>query len=433
MKRLLLLIILVFILALSHAQIASGPMLGDISLREAIIWLQTENAQEVAISYRLEGSEDFFSRTPFKKSKLDEAFTLKFQLFDLNWGSRYEYFIELSEGGMYGPYTFKTQDNWRYHTSAPDFTLMTGSCNFINEEAFDRPGKPYGTSPDIFKSMANQKPDLMLWLGDNIYLRSPDFGSPQSIYRRYSHMRRVPEIKEFLSVCPHYAIWDDHDFGPNDANRSFIHKDWTLEAFKLFWANPSFGLPDVDGGITTQFQYNDIDFFLLDNRYFRTDHTVKQKDQSIWGEKQVNWLIEALKFSAAPFKIVATGGQFLSNYAMYENHALYDQERRYLLKRLKEEDIRGVIFLSGDRHHTELSMMELGKDNLIYDLTASPLTSTAYDHTLEPNKYRVEGTVVGTQNYACLSFEGSKDARVCIIRVYDREGALLWEKRIEAW
>lgn len=419
------------------AQIQSGPMHGHIGMREALIWVQTVEEAEVAISYRSMSDELGFQKTPFQTSEQESAFTLKFELTNLNWGTEYEYFIQLDEGGMMGPYTFTTQDKWKYSAKygnhPPDFTLMTGSCNFINELAWDRPGKPYGKSPDIFKVMATAKPDLMLWLGDNIYLREPDFGSRSSIHHRYTHTRSIPEIQEFLRVCPHYAIWDDHDFGPNDSNGSYIHKDWTLEAFQLFWGNPSFGLPDLEGGITTQFQYADIDFFLLDNRYYRSSHSNKEKETCIWGEEQIDWLIEALKFSKSPFKIIATGGQFLSNFAEYENHALYAKERKYVLKRLKEENIRGVIFLSGDRHHTELSRMDLGRDNQVYDLTASPLTSSAYDHSKEPNKYRVPGTVVGTQNYACLRFEGDNEQRVCIVQIFDAFGNLQWEERIPSW
>ncbi|MBK8613627.1 MAG: hypothetical protein IPN85_09025 [Flavobacteriales bacterium] len=37
----------------------------------------------------------------------------------------------------------------------------------MNEPAYDRPGTAYGGGYGIFNSIAETKPDLMLWLGDN--------------------------------------------------------------------------------------------------------------------------------------------------------------------------------------------------------------------------------------------------------------------------
>ncbi|MGB0425227.1 MAG: alkaline phosphatase D family protein, partial [Flavobacteriales bacterium] len=307
------------------------------------------------------------------------------------------------------------------------------SCAYINEPEFDRPGTPYGKDLGIFDIMAEKDPDLMLWLGDNIYLREVDYTTLSGFFHRYTHTRSQPELQNLLQACPNYAIWDDHDYGPNDGNRSYIHKDWALKSFELFWGNPSYGLPDANGGITTQFAFNDIDFFLLDNRYFRSNHTVKQDQQGIFGEEQVDWLIEALKFSKSPFKIVASGGQFLSSFAEYENHALYAEERKNLIKRIEKEGITGVIFLTGDRHSTELSVMNLKKGNKIYDLTASPLTSGAYDHLSEPNKNRIDGTMVCTQNFATLNFTGDTKNRKCVITIYNSKGEEQWSQMIEKW
>ena len=414
----------------SQSQIASGPMLGYTETREVLIWIQTKGSQELAVSYS--SSEAHFT-TSSVETRSASAYTAKFILSDLSPGTSYSYHI-LVNGVITGPsYTFTTQALWQHRKPAPDFTMLTGSCAYINEPEFDRPGTPYGKSLDVFDAMASKEPDMMLWLGDNIYLREVDFTTYSGFLHRYSHTRSQPELQGLLQICPNYAIWDDHDYGPNDGNRSYIHKDWAQKAFELFWGNPSYGLPDLNGGITTSFSFNDIDYFLLDNRYFRSDHTVKQDKQGIFGEDQSNWLIEALKFSKSPFKIVATGGQFLSSFAEYENHSLFKEERKNLIRRIEKEGITGVIFLSGDRHSTELSLVKLKKGNMIYDLTASPLTSGSYDHNDEPNKNRVDGTMVCTQNFAALSFTGDQENRKCTITVFDNFGEELWSKTIEKW
>ena len=66
---------------------------------------------------------------------------------------------------------------WQYRFDPPAFTLAVGSCVFINEPQYDRPGRPYGGNYEIFESLADSKPDAMLWLGDNAYFREVDFYS----------------------------------------------------------------------------------------------------------------------------------------------------------------------------------------------------------------------------------------------------------------
>lgn len=412
------------------AQLASGPMLGYCEMKEALVWIQTSESQTVSLVYNTSGQEPI--TLPEITTQAQTGFTHKFVLTPLEPGTTYEYQIILDGQTLPEKHQLTTQKLWKHRVDPPNFSFVAGSCAYINEPKYDRPGPGYGQSLDIFNKIDSVKPDMMLWLGDNIYLREPDWTSFTGFLHRYTHMRSQPELQNLLSRCPHFAIWDDHDYGPNDACRSYVHKDWSYEAFKLFWGNPSFGLPDHDG-ITTQFQFNDAEFFLLDNRYHRTEINVENQEQWVYGPEQVEWLIEALKFSKAPFKFVATGGQFVSNFAKYENHARFEKERKYIIKRIKEEGITGVIFLSGDRHSTELSMMELKKGNKIYDLTCSPLTSKAYDHSEEPNKHRLEGTHVGTQNFAQISITGKMKQRVCTINIYDAKGQLQWSQEIQEW
>ena len=429
MKRCILLLA-VFASFVTNAQIASGPMLGYVEMREALIWVQTEQPTEIILEYApIQGKRELYTLS--METSSNQANVAKFILPYLEPGTQYQYRLKVNgEYTSKEAYTFSTQALWQYRTDPPAFTFATGSCAYINEEKYDRPGDPYGGNYEIFPSIAAKQPDMMLWLGDNIYLRDPDWGSKSGIYHRYSHMRALPELQALWSTCPHYAIWDDHDFGPNDADRSFIHKDWTLEAFELFWGNPSYGLPGMPG-ITSQFSFVDVDFFLMDNRYFRSNYELNSENHQIWGEEQVDWLIEALKYSKAPYKFVATGGQFLSDAPLYENHAQYPEERAEVIRRIADERIKGVVFLTGDRHHTELSKLTFPNGIDVYDLTVSPLTSKSYDHSQEPNTLRVENTIVGQRNFATVTVDGPRKERKLTIRCFDSEGRELWNEEIE--
>ena len=48
---------------------------------------------------------------------------------------------------------FQTQQLWKWRTDPPDFKFVIGSCSYVNEPKFDRPGEPYGSNFEIFKGI----------------------------------------------------------------------------------------------------------------------------------------------------------------------------------------------------------------------------------------------------------------------------------------
>ncbi|MFB6279961.1 MAG: hypothetical protein ABEK75_10700 [Salinibacter sp.] len=74
----------------------------------------------------------------------------------------------------------------------------------------------------------------------------------------------------------------------------------------------------------------------------------------IWRPKRDQWLIDALTTSDAPFELVVNGGQVTTQQAKYETLARYPQEQSLLFEMLQTREMEGVVFLSGNRHVTEL-------------------------------------------------------------------------------
>ena len=151
-------------------------------------------------------------------------------------GKKYKYEVYINNYKIERNYAmeFQTQELWKWRTDPPDVKFIIGSCSYINEPEFDRPGKPYGSNFEIFNSINKKNPDFMLWLGDNTYLREPDWNSRTGFIKRYSHTRAFPELQPLLASTHHYATWDDHDYGPNNSDGSFWLKETASEIFKLF-------------------------------------------------------------------------------------------------------------------------------------------------------------------------------------------------------
>jgi alkaline phosphatase D len=433
-KLKILLPVFILMMVQSFAQkveLKSGPMLGYSEMREVIVWLQTTEKGKIQLNYWDQILPNQIFKSEIVETDIYTAFTAKIILSLLEPGKKYGYQVLLNEKPLLFPYPleFQTQSLWQWRTDPPAFSIALGSCAYINDTPYDRPGKPYGSNYHIFESILAKKPDAMLWLGDNTYLRETDWNSRSGILYRYTHTRATPELQGLLGSVHHYAIWDDHDFGPDNSDRGFIHKEATLEAFRLFWGNPTSGLPDQNG-ITSQFQWADIDFFLLDNRFSRAPDERKTGERTQFGKAQIEWLLDALKTSKAPFKMVATGGQFLSASAIAENHIkLYPEEREYLIKRIEEEELTNIIFLTGDRHLTELTELKLPNGKFIYDLTVSPLTSGVNTNP-DSNVLRVPGTLVTEHNFGLLTFSGKRQERKLTIKIFDAAGKEKWMKEI---
>ena len=92
------------------------------------------------------------------------------------------------------------------------------------------------------------------------------------------------------------------------------------------------------------------------------------------------------------------------------------------------------MFLSGDRHHTELLRLDREDTYPLYELTCSPLTSGL--HKVEAaeavHPARVPNTLVSAHNYCTLTAEGPGKGRTLVLKSHDAQGKLLWEVRMEA-
>ncbi|BDB56487.1 alkaline phosphatase [Flavobacterium ammonificans] len=411
-------------------------MVGYCEMTEAVIWAQTSKEADVRVDYYAKDKPaEVFSSKTYKSSE-NNYFTNHIVLTQLQQGKEYHYDLLINNQKIALPYdtSFSSKKLWQWREKAPDFTIALGSCSYISEEALDRPGKPYGSNYSIFESIAKKNPDIMLWGGDNVYLREADWDSKSGIYHRYTHSRALKEMQPLLASTQNIAIWDDHDFGPDDSDRSFYNKYITQQAFKDFWANKSYGMDaEQKEGIFSSYNWSDAELFLLDNRFFKSPNKRLTGEKTMLGSAQIKWLIDALTYSKASFKIIVIGGQVLNTEAVFENYENYKSEKDFLLSEILANQIKGVVFISGDRHFTELSILKRPNTYPLYDWTVSPLTSghgNVERITKEPNTNRVPGSLFAQHVFGTLSFSGEKETRQMKMSLFDKDGAELWNKTI---
>ncbi len=419
------------------AGLISGPMLGNVELRNAKVWLEVApSVKKVEIRYYAEGGMTAV-QTQVYKGELGKTFNpIRFELNGLDMNTTYTYGLLIDGKPVTLPYKtqFTTKDLWQFRKPAPDFSFLAGSCAYFNEPVFDRPGVPYGKDSSIFETMANTPAAFHVWLGDNWYTREADYFTTWGLNYRASRDRSMPILQRFLSAMPQYAIWDDHDFGPNDANSSYILKEDSKKVFDSYWCNPSSG--EEGKGIYTKISYSDVDVFMLDDRFFRSadDMPATIGDQpnlskQMYGAMQMHWLENALATSNATFKIIATGSQVLNPLSPFDCVRHFPADYDYLMDMLTRNKINGVLFLTGDRHHSEIIKQERPGTYPLYDVTASPYTSGVgrIQGKEINNPARVNGSLVEAQNFARIAVSGKRDERVLKVEFLGIKGEKLGE------
>ncbi len=152
-------------------------MKGYTEMREAIIWVQMEEACIVELVYWPDTLPEHEFRSLAKAAAPENANVVHLIADSLEPGVTYGYSIYANGENQTSDreLTFSTQSLWQFRTAPPELKIALGSCAYINEEKYDRPGKSYGSSYGIFETIASENPDMMLWLGDNIYLREVDW------------------------------------------------------------------------------------------------------------------------------------------------------------------------------------------------------------------------------------------------------------------
>jgi alkaline phosphatase D len=442
MKKLPILLFLLlnicFGVTMAQNALVSGPMLGYVEHREALIWAEVSpKVKKAALKYWASSKPSTTVTLPYE-GKMNQDFNpIKFTLTGLDINTTYNYQLLLDGKEVKLPYTtaFRTKELWEFRKPAPNFSFLAGSCAYVNDSIYDRPGKPYGSKMHIFETMAKENANFMLWLGDNTYTREVDYSSKWGMNYRYSHTRKLPQMQAFLAKMSHFATWDDHDYGPNNANKSYKFREFSKNLFDNYWGNPSSG--QLGQGIYTNLTYGDCEFFLCDDRYFRCDDNLPDSingkpnvDKEMLGKAQMEWLKNALITSNATFKFICIGSQALNEITPFDAFHHYPTEYYDLLNFISSNKVAGVLFMSGDCHNSKVTKLNRQGAYPLYDIVSSSLTSGTYKINENEKKAIVPGTMVETQNFARISVSGERKNRQLLVEYILPDGQKAAEFKI---
>jgi len=241
------------------------------------------------------------------------------------------------------------------------------------------------------------KPQLWIWLGDNIYGDTLNMTLLKAKWDKQKANPGYSVLREFSEVT---GTWDDHDYGVNDGGKDFPKKvesrDLFLEFLDVPKDDPRWKQDGVYATQTCGEPGRQVRVILLD---VRSQRDRRQTGGDILGQSQWKWLESVLAESVADVHLICSGSQILPSEHKYEKWADYPESRQRLLDLIGKRT--GVIFLSGDRHFSEISRLE---SPLVYEVTASGLTHFWKNFPGEVNSLR-QGEPFAELNFGTIEID----------------------------
>ncbi|MGQ9864402.1 MAG: alkaline phosphatase D family protein [Bacteroidia bacterium] len=325
----------------------------------------------------------------------------------------YTYTLTLSDGKVItgrfetAPLPTQKEGRWRFGF---------GSCSHID-------GNPMETR--LLRHAQKRQPRLFFHLGDwgypdttenNFPPETKNFFTCDSARVREAYQKRYydPAMQPIFLTCGVDYVYDDHDYVADNGGKNFrpyynLRKPPKKESFIGDYAFdprcrlnalrgyqvhvPHYPLVDSSEGLYHRVRWGPVEFFFLDTRSARSGNMsafVKEgkmwrfrpdRDHSLLGEKQRQWLLSSLGQSTAHWKIILSGVTYNRSLRSFIDTAMAHQPRNFrffgglfklqpiffagfvadtwsgypvdqdtLYRFCKEKSLVNVIFISGDTH-----------------------------------------------------------------------------------
>jgi len=363
-----------------------GPMVGRVTDHCASFWVRTPNEDEVQVRLSKTVTMNEVIESDIKSTRADKDYTAIVTVENLDANTRYYYEVIINSEPVkeLGELSFRT---YPPHGSRAEFQVAFGG------------GAGYVPPNERMWNIVKQKEPLaFLAMGDNVYVSLHEHAFHPHALHQYKYYQRQSreEFRNLTSSTSVYAIWDDHEFTDDVWLGPFNHKPlWKLSLYEQFrenWINPSYGA-DEWPGCWHKFSIADVDFFMLDGRFYRTNPFAKKPTKSnnyadyptMLGPVQKEWLFKELKKSQATFKVIASPVPWAYEAKPGSNDTWngFREEREEIFDFLAEHKIDGVVLLAADRHRSDAWKIERQNGYPLYEFMSSQLTNEHY-HQLKP-------------------------------------------------
>ena len=397
-----------------------GPMLGNVTGTGIQVWVRTAQAADVQVVVATDKSLDNGSNSKVVRSSRTTDFTAVATVAGLKPNARYFYSVLVN--GKRDPRTpVRSFRTFSKRGAATMFTLAFGG------------GAGYVPQHErMWDTIRNKKPDILMLLGDNVYIDDPKTPAMQHYcyYRRQSR----PEFRRLVDHTPVYTIWDDHDFATNDSSGgpAIATPPWKLPVYRVYrnnWVNPGYGGGEKQPGCNYDFYLGDVHFIMLDGRYYRNLRPQDNGRSTMLGPVQRKWLLETIRKSTGKFVVLCSPvpWTFLAKGKSKDTWNGFREERTEIFDFLAKHKVEGVVLMSADRHRSDLWKIDRPNGYSLYELNSSRLTNQHVHGTMKQAVFSYNKK----QSFGLVEFDTTKADPTVTYKVVNIDGDVVHSATIK--
>ncbi len=300
---------------------------------------------------------------------------------------------------------------------------------------------------NIFNEIAQRDPDAFIFLGDNVYAEDEsDDPNLTSLRKAYADLAAVESFKALRQSTPLMVVWDDHDYGKDDAGGDFKYREFSESLYEYVWNITATDERAKRDGVYFEETVGPIgkrvQFITLDTRSFRTPLTPhpdpsigrytesQDPNQNVLGETQWQWFEDQLR-KPADVRIIVSTIQLIADGHHWEAWRVMPAERERFFQLLESTRANGVVIVSGDRHSAAIYKLPDFEPYPLVEMTTSslniPLTSFVKNPVDEPGPHRRINPYYET-NYGLIDIDW--DAGQLSMKLMDETSQIIAEEII---
>lgn len=484
-------------------QIEQGIQIGDLAPGRAIIWSRADRPARMFVEYAYNPSfaDSVLIRGPYAMAESD--FTARQDLTGLDDGK--DVYVRVWFEDLTNARNKSAVVNGKFHTlgKRDNIRFVWGG---------DIAGQGWGINESfggmkIYEAMRQVHPQFFIESGDSVYSDGPikdsvvaengqvwtNLVTPEvskvaetlnEFRGRYKYNLLDANVRRFNAEVPQIWQWDDHEVVNNWSDAKDLSADgrYTEKNIPTLIARATRAFQEYapirphtaeePERIYRKLSYGKLlDVFVIDMRSYRGPNTANLQteeslDTAFLGEEQLAWLQQELEQSDATWKVISADmpiglnigdGQLPDGTPRWEaiangNHgpaAGRELEIARLLKFIKDERIKNIVWLTADVHYAAAHFYDpaktASKDFLpFWEFVSGPLNAGSFgpnstDGTFGPQVVFSKAPPAGQANlspYAGLQFFGQVDidqrSRAMTVQLKDLNGAVVFSKTLPA-
>lgn len=398
------------------AKLSEVPVVGAMTQTSCDVRLRVDGAGTVQIEYADNSSFANALTVLGSSPSASNGYTSVATLTGLTAGTAYWHRVTIDGVVQSTGYVHRF---WTLPTDPASFTVAV----FADVAPRDNAARAYGNASDDGARLALQ-------IGDLDHRDPTTLAEMRTMHREMkdpSKLHGADFVQRILSKMPVVHVWDDHDYGGNDTDKTFTGRSSAWQAFAEHW--PTYPRPNPSAGLWHSFEIGDAEFFVLDLRSQRdpnsdTDNAAKSMlDGDEISNDQKDWLKVGLLASTATWKFLVSSVTFnpTARPTSTDQWKSFATERDELANFITANMIENVIALTGDLH-TGGAIDDGTNSGLGVPELCVPHTNLARGNTSNLGTWS-EGVTSGAKGYGLVTITPSS----VTLEAYGANGALRHE------